>query len=1194
IDIFLPNTIQKYCVSSLRIRMEDENLEDRSVEVLQITDSVDDDLLWLYFENRRRSGGGNIISLTRTGDRAVLVFESVEVATRVLQKGSHHLSDAQLIIRKKPPKDHGKLVLRGLSPGISRDLLELYVENLTGIESDSYTLFLSPGKDLVLIHLHQPATEDFEKMRSKVSKRALDGARLTLEQVECTDSIMVGNLTPDLNDDLLMLYFESSRSGGGDVVAVSRISQHLAKVSFKDVQSVNVILQKSHRLEETDLTVKPYYSFLHSENEASQMSLENGTDQGVDDQISAVSPVNDTHSDLVRAASSSSSLSQEAVAMSVDIQMTPEPVDISQVLLPPAKLQRSICQVSIPDPIKRELVTLCDVPEKLRTSHPGYDIRVTQNGVEVEGPTADGAEKLKGELLEFLSGVSQVHVSVSALKADFLQRQDVRDKLTAKLKVQGLPCSYTLNGAVLILSSTSMQMVNQACEEIKGAVSEFVLHVEPEYEYIIYSEEWKTFLMSQDTCSAEASAQGSAISVVTLKDVELEVKENFARFLSTPIQREKVLSMQPAMLTYIQLHHQQLLMDMSEVIIFPLDSGDGLSIQGNPTAVQMAAEVLSSVIESTYTKIITVNQPGIARFLLHDEEGISILGEMTAKFQVYINLERVHWEPLEEQDIFALAWKMMSTQNFARSSSPQRVEDLRAGAPEAADKDTSAQLEEAKKILCLLDSDRSHAAAAAAEEEMDLYSAPASSGEQMETQESIKAESQQEDHISLDEDAYLSLAIQMSMEASQNPVLLAEEELQKVLQLSKDEATPMDEGRELVKAVDVSFKETISSANTAQIEVFACYTHDLVRVDIALGKKVGLRQCEEKLQHKSFRKMSGFHRRCLDLIKRKHAVEIQVQGTTAVVTGFKSYVTEALPDLNELLERALGSTTDTEILKTVQWVWHDRERNAVTPYSPEATVFIENAWRIKQNKLDILFNNQPYTIDFTKMQEFSVSSGRSVSISRKLISSADLYTEFQEDYSLLSDIPDAVRLEKESEEYNEVVAEFFSSLTDQNKVQIIQVEKLTNRLLYSQYLLKKADMEQKVRGDVERMLYHGTSESSVKEICIHGFNRSFCGKNATAFGQGVYFAVKASYSVSDTYCPPNADGHKFIFVARVLTGDFTQGKHDMRTAPLKEGSDIPMRFHSVVDVVRDPNLFVIFNDTQAYPQYLITCLKTPE
>lgn len=233
------------------------------------------------------------------------------------------------------------------------------------------------------------------------------------------------------------------------------------------------------------------------------------------------------------------------------------------------------------------------------------------------------------------------------------------------------------------------------------------------------------------------------------------------------------------------------------------------------------------------------------------------------------------------------------------------------------------------------------------------------------------------------------------MEQSQDPDRLAEEELQKVLQLSKDEAASVDETHMLEKVVDVSLQDAIRAANTAQIEVFACYTHDLVRVDIALGKKVGLRQCEEKLQHKSFRKLSAFHRRCLDLIRRKHGVEIQIQGTTAIISGFKQYVAGAMPDLNELLEKAAGGTTDAEILKTVQWVWHDREHTAATPYSPEATVFIENAWRMKQDKLDILFNNQPYIIDFTKMQEFSVSSGRAVPVSRKLVSSVDLYTEFQ-------------------------------------------------------------------------------------------------------------------------------------------------------------------------------------------------------
>ena len=61
---------------------------------------------------------------------------------------------------------------------------------------------------------------------------------------------------------------------------------------------------------------------------------------------------------------------------------------------------------------------------------------------------------------------------------------------------------------------------------------------------------------------------------------------------------------------------------------------------------------------------------------------------------------------------------------------------------------------------------------------------------------------------------------------------------------------------------------------------------------------------------------------------------------------------------------------------------------------------------------------------------------------------------------------------------------------------IFQVEKLMNRLLFNQYKLKKASISQSATEvEVEQTLFHGTSESSVKEICIHGFNRSFCGKN---------------------------------------------------------------------------------------------------
>lgn len=63
----------------------------------------------------------------------------------------------------------------------------------------------------------------------------------------------------------------------------------------------------------------------------------------------------------------------------------------------------------------------------------------------------------------------------------------------------------------------------------------------------------------------------------------------------------------------------------------------------------MADEVLRGVVLSTETRTITVKQTGVARFLIQEGEGASILREMQAKFQVYINMEKVYWEPLENE-----------------------------------------------------------------------------------------------------------------------------------------------------------------------------------------------------------------------------------------------------------------------------------------------------------------------------------------------------------------------------------------------------------------------------------------------------------------------------------------------------------------------------------------------------------------
>ena len=84
-------------------------------------------------------------------------------------------------------------------------------------------------------------------------------------------------------------------------------------------------------------------------------------------------------------------------------------------------------------------------------------------------------------------------------------------------------------------------------------------------------------------------------------------------------------------------------------------------------------------------------------------------------------------------------------------------------------------------------------------------------------------------------------------------------------------------------------------------------------------------------------------------------------------------------------------------------------------------------------------------------------------------------------------------------------------------------------------------------------LFHGTDETTVPKITSMGFNRSFCGKNATMFGKGVYFARDASYSSSTTYSRPNAKGIQHMFLCRVVVGVYCQGQRDALTPDVRQG-----------------------------------------
>uniref|UniRef100_A0A8C4HGD9 Poly [ADP-ribose] polymerase n=1 Tax=Dicentrarchus labrax TaxID=13489 RepID=A0A8C4HGD9_DICLA len=156
---------------------------------------------------------------------------------------------------------------------------------------------------------------------------------------------------------------------------------------------------------------------------------------------------------------------------------------------------------------------------------------------------------------------------------------------------------------------------------------------------------------------------------------------------------------------------------------------------------------------------------------------------------------------------------------------------------------------------------------------------------------------------------------------------------------------------------------------------------------------------------------------------------------------------------------------------------------------------------------------------------------------------------------------------------------------------VMKIERLQNVHLRRAYEVQKKHISDKNKlegGAGEKLLYHGTTQDNCDSIMKTGFNRRFAGQNATAYGQGTYFAVNASYSANPTYSKPAADGSQLMFVARVLTGIYTLGRSNMKVPPPRNDQQPHDRCDSVVDAIVNPNMYVVFHDNQAYPDYLIT------
>ncbi|XP_009977362.1 PREDICTED: poly [ADP-ribose] polymerase 14-like, partial [Tauraco erythrolophus] len=221
----------------------------------------------MYFENKKRSGGGAIESYLRKDQQVILTFQDEEDAQEVLRRKHHSVKKIDLLVRPWQVEDsQGSLsstvvVLENVQEAVKDCMLIMLVENISGLSEDDGDFSVE-----MIPEIHAAAvTFTGNTVAGEFAKKLNQNHRakqqnITARCLELTRSIRAENIPPNTPNDYITIYFENKKNGGAQVVNVEQLpDEDAAIVTFSDHKDVTNILAKQHSFNKTPVSVYPYY-----------------------------------------------------------------------------------------------------------------------------------------------------------------------------------------------------------------------------------------------------------------------------------------------------------------------------------------------------------------------------------------------------------------------------------------------------------------------------------------------------------------------------------------------------------------------------------------------------------------------------------------------------------------------------------------------------------------------------------------------------------------------------------------------------------------------------------------------------------------------------------------------------------------------------------------------------------------------
>ncbi|XP_075821148.1 protein mono-ADP-ribosyltransferase PARP14 isoform X1 [Microtus pennsylvanicus] len=340
------------------------------------------------------------------------------------------------------------------------------------------------------------------------------------------------------------------------------------------------------------------------------------------------------------------------------------------------------------------------------------------------------------------------------------------------------------------------------------------------------------------------------------------------------------------------------------------------------------------------------------------------------------------------------------------------------------------------------------------------------------------------------------------------------------------------------------------------------------------------------IENECFRDFGEKEYKKLNELQERLNIVIELDQKTALikVTGISRDVIVARDEIENLIKSIrLAKEKESQADYVLTFVeWRYIVNNVIHCFDKIATMQLEEARQAKHKSTVVKINNQDFTVNL-RTNTATGPQGQSVTVRRILKDEAEIPSNWSDmgQKKLL-----VVSLQTNDPEYIMVASKFHQTC---QKFTIEKIARIQNPALWRKYQANKKIIDEKNGHERnEKQLFHGTEASSIPQLNSHGFNRSYAGKNATTYGKGTYFAVKASYSANDTYSRPDANGKKYMYYVRVLTGDYTTGNSSLIVPPPRDPQNPTDLYDTVTDDDKNPSLFVVFYDNQAYPEYLIT------